>query len=266
MFTLVKLLVKVGMFMEEENKLVKLWEIENKTSKQSTLLPYINFEEILNSLINIGPFYYYIIDFYDMTISNVSPSIQDIHGFDPKTVTFDDILGTIHPDDINFVTNAEKRNLKFIYEIIGKENILNYKSIYSFRSKLENGEYCLLNHQAIVLTTDEKGGFGKSLNIHTNISHITKKNNYTISLIGLNGNPSYTDIEVQSTSDDFFKLSKRETEIIKLISDGLINSEIASKLNISLHTVKTHRKNINKKASCKNVSELINKCASNGLL
>ena len=254
------------MFMVEENKLVQLWEIENKTSKQSTLLPYINFEEILNSLINIGPFYYYIIDFYDMKISNVSPSIQDIHGFDPKTVKFDNILNTIHPEDINFVTCAEKTTLKFMYEIIGKDNIMNYKSIYSFRSRLKNGEYCLLNHQAIVLTTDDKGGFGKSLNIHTNISHISKKNNYTISLIGLNGNPSYTDIEVLSTSDDFFKLSKRETEIIKLLSEGLNNSEIASKLNISLHTVKTHRKNINKKTSCKNVSELLNKCTSKGLL
>jgi DNA-binding CsgD family transcriptional regulator len=252
--------------MEVENKLKQLWNLENKTAKQSTLLPLINFSEIINSLISIGPFYFYVVDFYDMSISHVSPSIRDIHGFDPETVTFDDILNTIHPDDMSFVASAEATNLKFIYEIIGKENITNYKSNYSFRSKLKNGEYCLLNHQAIVLTTDENGGFGKSLNIHTNISHITTKNSLTISLIGLNDSPSYTDIKVSYATNDFNVFSKREIEIIKHISKGLTNSEIADKLEISEHTVKTHRKNINKKAGCKNVSELLNKCISEGLL
>ncbi|CAM3669492.1 LuxR C-terminal-related transcriptional regulator [Flavobacterium gelidilacus] len=251
---------------EQQNKLKQLWEIENKTSKQSTFLPIINFNEIVNSLINIGPFYFYVVDFFDMSISNVSSSIRDIHGFDPETVSFDDVLSTIHPEDLIFVAKAEETNLKFLYEIIGKDNVMNYKSNYSFRSKLKNGEYCLLNHQAIVLTTDENGGFGKSLNIHTNISHITSKNSNTISLIGLNGNPSYTDIKVDFTSKGISSFSKREIEIIKLVSEGNTNAEIANNLNISLHTVKTHRKNINKKAACKNVSELINKFTSNGLL
>lgn len=249
-----------------ENILKQLWEIENKTAKQDTILPLINFNEIENSLLNIGSFYFYVIDFYNMSISHVSSSIQEFHGFDPEKVTFDDILNTIHPDDMLFVTKAEETTLKYIYEVIGKEDITNYKSNYSFRSRIKNGEYCLLNHQAIVLTTDEHGGFGKSLNIHTNISHLANKNSYTISLIGLNGKPSYIDIKVDFTSDVIRTFSKREIEIIKLISEGNINSEIASKLNISLHTVKTHRKNINKKAACKNVSELLNKCFFKDLL
>lgn len=251
---------------EQQNKLKKLWEAENKTANQNTVLPAINFNELINTLINIGPFYFYVVDFYDLSISNVSPCIMDIHGFDPETVTFDDIINAIHPDDLTFVAKAEETIIKFIYEVIGKDEVMNYKFNYCFRSRLKNGDYCMLNHQAIVLTTDDKGGFGKSLNIHTNISHITTKNSYTISLIGLNGKQSYTDIKVSFQSNEYTLFSKRELEIIQLISKGFINSEIAKKLNISEHTVKSHRKNINKKADCKNVSELLNKCAAQGLL
>ena len=42
-------------------------------------------------------------------------------------------------------------------------------------------------------------------------------------------------------------LSSREIEVLVLITKGLINKEIADKLNISLTTVITHRKNITEK-------------------
>jgi DNA-binding NarL/FixJ family response regulator len=47
--------------------------------------------------------------------------------------------------------------------------------------------------------------------------------------------------------DDVPSLSSRETEIIHLIAEGMTNKEIAEKLFLSIHTIKTHRKNIIKK-------------------
>jgi DNA-binding NarL/FixJ family response regulator len=54
-------------------------------------------------------------------------------------------------------------------------------------------------------------------------------------------------------------LSARETEIVSLIADGKTNKEIAEKLFLSIHTIKTHRKNIIKKMgfTFKNASELV---------
>ena len=51
-------------------------------------------------------------------------------------------------------------------------------------------------------------------------------------------------------------LTDREIEVMSLIAQGLINKEIADKLNIGLSTVITHRKNIMDKLGMKSVSAL----------
>lgn len=54
-------------------------------------------------------------------------------------------------------------------------------------------------------------------------------------------------------------LSIRETEIVQLVAAGMANKEIAEKLYLSIHTVKTHRKNIIKKLgfTFKNAADLM---------
>ena len=51
-------------------------------------------------------------------------------------------------------------------------------------------------------------------------------------------------------------LTMREIEVLSLVARGFINKEIADKLNISLTTVITHRKNITDKLGIKTVSGL----------
>jgi len=51
-------------------------------------------------------------------------------------------------------------------------------------------------------------------------------------------------------------LTKRETEVLRLLTQGLLNKEIADKLGISLHTAISHRKNIISKLGIKTVSGL----------
>lgn len=52
-------------------------------------------------------------------------------------------------------------------------------------------------------------------------------------------------------------LTKRETEIVKLVAEGKTAKVIAEKMFISIHTVNTYRKNILKKLGVKNSSELV---------
>lgn len=52
-------------------------------------------------------------------------------------------------------------------------------------------------------------------------------------------------------------LTQKEIEIITYISKGFTTKEIAGKINISHHTINTHKKNIFYKLSINNTSELI---------
>ncbi len=51
-------------------------------------------------------------------------------------------------------------------------------------------------------------------------------------------------------------LSNRELEVFKMIGNGLSTSKIASTLNISVHTVETHRQRIKTKLGYKTATEL----------
>ena len=51
-------------------------------------------------------------------------------------------------------------------------------------------------------------------------------------------------------------LSDREIDVLKLVVNGNANKEIADKLNISINTVISHRKNISHKTGIKSVSGL----------
>ena len=54
-----------------------------------------------------------------------------------------------------------------------------------------------------------------------------------------------------------YKLSPREMEIIRLIKEGNATKQIASLLELSVYTVETHRKNINRKLDVQSTAELI---------
>ena len=61
-------------------------------------------------------------------------------------------------------------------------------------------------------------------------------------------------------------LSNREIEIVQLSAKGLIAKEIADVLNLSTHTVYTHRKNIMKKLHISSASELVLYAVNKGLV
>lgn len=233
---------------------------------KDSMLFNVSFDDLVNSIISTGPFYFYIIDFFEMSLSNISPAISKIHGFNPETVSFNDILGAIHPDDIDFVAKAEAVSINFFYKKVGYDKMLSYKTSYSFRFRLENGEYALFNHQSLMLSLDDNGGLGKSLNIHTRIDHLSNLNTYKISFIGLNGEPSYMNLSIEEDYKELREFSKREIDIIRLMGNGLNNNEIAKKLFISPLTVKKHRNNILTKSDSKNTAELIKNCIIQGVI
>src|SRR5688500_10854604 len=61
-------------------------------------------------------------------------------------------------------------------------------------------------------------------------------------------------------------LSKRECQVIGLIAEGLSYTRIAEQLNLSAHTVTTHRRNIMQKLGVNNTAAVVMYAMKNGLI
>ena len=61
-------------------------------------------------------------------------------------------------------------------------------------------------------------------------------------------------------------ISDREQGVLELIAQGLSNQDIADRLHISLHTVKTHARRINAKLEVKSRTQAIVRARELGLL
>lgn len=72
--------------------------------------------------------------------------------------------------------------------------------------------------------------------------------------------------DILNDDDNEKNISTRELDVLKLVTKGFLNKEIADKLNISLNTVLSHRKNITAKLGIKTVSGLIFYCISHGYI
>ena len=72
--------------------------------------------------------------------------------------------------------------------------------------------------------------------------------------------------KLKNKGDKPVYVPNREKEVFKLLALGAKNEEIAEKLSISAHTVKTHRSNIMKKLGVHNLGELVRIAIHKGLI
>ena len=144
------------------------------------------------------------------------------------------------------------------------DKIQKYKTQYDYRIKAKNNNYVRILQQVVPIDYDETN-FYHTLGIHTDISHIKQEVIPCFSIIGIDGEHSYYNIQ---DSLDFTKsydlCTKREREVLKALVEGKSSSDISICLNISLHTVNSHRKNILNKANCKTPVELVAKAITEG--
>lgn len=71
--------------------------------------------------------------------------------------------------------------------------------------------------------------------------------------------------QIKSKIDTLTQLTRKEKHILQLIAEGMSSKEIANLLDISFHTVKTHRNHIMEKLELHNVSELTRYALVNNL-
>lgn len=214
----------------------------------------------------------------------MSNSIRQLTGWDKEDFLkggFGFGLSLIHPDDVSQVmkiyeTEVEKRNREpFLHDHLSWQ--------VEFRYRRSDGRYVCLATETIVLDRNEQQHVRMIMTTFRPAEHLRASSNSIAgglseeSIRLIDGKP-YIDIgylnRLRSQSltltpadrPEQPNLTNRELQILRLLADGFSTEKISEKLNISSHTVSTHRKQLLKKLDARNGAELVTKAQKLGIL
>ena len=229
------------------------------------------------SLFAPGNSYFYIVNLHSFSLEYVSEKVVEFLGKPAERVEMQDLLQTVVPEEIESLSLKSKVNSHFYTSFVKKENALHYKNVFSYRMKDAEGEIRTMLYQAFPLSILENGSPEHVFCLNTDVSHLKLSSTNSVSFVHMNGGKSYYNVDIskgkflidgnEAASHDLAELlTEREKQIVIQFSRGLNAEQIAAELNLSPHTIKTHRKNILKKSDCTNTTELVAKCLTNGII
>lgn len=170
----------------------------------------------------------------------------------------------IHPDDICAVAKNGVAGMRHVF--LSKNintDVRNFKLIREYRAMVHD-TYRRVTEEFQILETDRSGNVWLVLSIVNISPNQQPPYKVTSQLIDTRTGDAFSPL------DDYFDteeiLSQREIEILQRVEQGKPSKEIADELNISVHTVNTHRQRILEKLSVDNSFEAVKYARILGIL
>ena len=214
-------------------------------------------------------------------VENRSLSLYDIHkqcflvkvdrhiqllGYGSDEVDVNDIdryHTMVHPDDLPFMYDSEIQMFNFVQPLPGDEK-KDYKLVYDFRVRSKSGEYIRFLHQLMLFELDRNGNSWILLVISDVLSNYPSDEPPKRFLLNTKTKKICLFNEELGIGSEL--LSKREKQVLELISQGLDSQDIADTLCVSVHTINNHRQNILSKTRTKNIAQAIRYLTCIGLI
>lgn len=130
----------------------------------------------------------------------------------------------------------------------------------SSRTLLEDVSFFLAFRRVIIMTHGDETLPIKNLptlNVEQNEVNLIQ----ALSALAHHGHTSHP-----KTVSEKSPLTRRETEVLRLVVQGLLNKEIAEKMGVGMTTVITHRKNLTRKLGIRSVSALTVYAVTHGII
>lgn len=212
---------------------------------------------------HLAPHFSYIYNINANRFEWFSDTVSRVTGYEVEELNSSLIQESIHPHDLPTLLEINEK-INHITDFIPAESITNFKIIYDYRFKKKNCTYVRLLHQVIHIW-DEVDNSYKKTGLVTDISFLNKVGQPSLSVMDIN-TTEIMEINLNDQQNILPQnpLTCREKEIASLIIQGYCNKDIASKLFISLDTVKNHRKHIFSKTACNTSVQLFKKCIAMG--
>jgi DNA-binding CsgD family transcriptional regulator len=229
----------------------------------------IQFEK-LDQLLPQTNNFYGIVNFNTYKYECFTSNQKNLTGFESEYIQERGIpflMEQIHPQDAPHIVNGAYKNFMDLTARETKENMKNLLWQTNYRFRRRDGKYIHLLEQCSILEVDDNKNIQLAL-IH--ISELPLQSPFKIHAIvkKLSEVDNYKTIfyRVYPNDENGSTFTEREIDIIRRLSQGLTSKQISYELNISYHTVSTHRKNILKKLDVHSSGELINYAISNGII
>jgi len=171
------------------------------------------------------------------------------------------VYNLFHPDDR--LTMHEVAAQTFRYALSISSFPFEGEFMVDYRVRKVDDTYIRVLRQSTTLESDEHGKTISTISVCTDISFL-KAEGEIMQKMNFKASKKY---EFKSgETDKHFKLTKREADILRLIAEGKDSLEIADKLHISVHTVRTHRRNLLTRSGLGSMIQLINLAKKRNLI
>jgi hypothetical protein len=218
--------------------------------KGDEYLEFINVHDIKEEVNNINNSFIAVIDLIKMSYQYVSPNIKTAIGFSVEDFMNNGVklvFDNYHPDTLMTQKAIHKECTKFLDKLKTKDKP-KYRFCYDVRLKHLNGNFIRFLQRNRFLMFDDAGKPMLVLVVCNDITEFRTEQKQTFLITKVSKGK-----ETIVLKKEFYPeyengiLTRKETEVWKMVSEGYKSKEIAIKLDISPNTVLTHRKRIIKK-------------------
>lgn len=184
--------------------------------------------------------------YFDLSDDMQEPTVID-------SIWEEEIYSRIHPDDL---FERHLLELKFFHLLKGlpTEERLKYSTSCKIRAFNTQQECHYINHRTLYLRSTPNNSLWLALCLYNFSNDQTPQ-------LGISGrivnNETGEVMPLEQYNSCSKLLTKRETEVLQHVSQGLLSKEISERMGISLNTVNRHRQNILEKLNVKNSMEAV---------
>lgn len=171
----------------------------------------------------------------------------------------------LHPDDLHSFWKLMNQIWDFLLPLPSWQR-RSFRLNCDYRLRKPDGSYVRMLEQNAVLQLDGQGHITHLLGNSSDISSWKKSEAMVASLISdeekicIFCTPDLEGLRAPT------QLSKREQDVVRLLSEGCSSKLIAHTLSISVHTVNTHRQKIIEKTNTRNTGGAVQFAISHGLI
>nr|WKN40081.1 helix-turn-helix transcriptional regulator [Tunicatimonas sp. TK19036] len=258
------------------------YKLRKKFSKGRHMLHHQNFDPNLSDYkrtlrpvprgqhtLSLGPAFLFIYDYHTQQYEYIGQEIEEVLGYRPEIIKQHGVrfvTQRMRPQDAEAFDHMVLRALHHLRHEIPDRERSQYSVSFDYQLQHASGRWLHILQQSVELAYDRQGNLVFSMEKVTDISHRPPEITPMLSIYGPSPEHSliYRPFHESANENSFF--TRSEMRILQLLDKAMSTQEIADRLDLSINTIATHRKNMLKKAGVSNTPKLLRMAQNKGIL